>query len=166
MRELVSDLRPRVDVLIVLSHAGHEQELALARAVAGIDVIVGGHSHTKVDEPVRVNNTLVVQAHEYGKAVGVLELQIQRVGQEADQEQTVVSLQRGYLAHADSVPAVSEDTEVAQLVASWEAKVSEQVDVELAQSSTLIVPGQLRMWMEQVIREHTCLLYTSPSPRD
>lgn len=155
LRELVSELRPRVDVLVVLSHAGHQKELELASAVSGIDVIVGGHSHSKVDEPVQVNNTLVVQAHEYGKAVGVLELQIQRVAEGLDQAQTRVSLQRGYLAAADAVPVVAADSEVAQLVANWEARVSDQVDVELAQSESLIVPGQLRMWMEQVIREHT-----------
>ena len=76
LRSQVGKLRDKVDVLVVLSHTGHKRELELAAAIAGIDVIVGGHSHSKVEEPVLVGSTIVAQAHEYGKAVGVLELDV------------------------------------------------------------------------------------------
>lgn len=75
--------------IVVLSHLGYEQDLKLAAAVEGIDVIVGGHSHTLLGEvkdlglasagpyPTRVSGptgapVLVVQAWEWAKAVGVL----------------------------------------------------------------------------------------------
>jgi 2',3'-cyclic-nucleotide 2'-phosphodiesterase (5'-nucleotidase family) len=49
----------------------------LAEEVDGIDVIVGGHSHTKVLSPVVVNNTIIVQAWEHAKAIGVLDLTVE-----------------------------------------------------------------------------------------
>ena len=69
-----------VDVIIALTHLGYERDLELAHSVDGIDVIVGGHSHTLLDpyptlttsasgEPV-----LVVTAHEWGKRLGRLDV--------------------------------------------------------------------------------------------
>ena len=40
-----------VDKIVLLSHLGYEQDLVLATAVSGVDVIVGGHSHTFVYTP-------------------------------------------------------------------------------------------------------------------
>ncbi|HSR11874.1 MAG TPA: 5'-nucleotidase C-terminal domain-containing protein, partial [Thermodesulfobacteriota bacterium] len=64
----------KADVVIVLSHIGHAADRLLAAKVKGIDVIVGGHSHTRVEKPVRVGDTSVVQAWEHGKALGVLDI--------------------------------------------------------------------------------------------
>jgi 2',3'-cyclic-nucleotide 2'-phosphodiesterase (5'-nucleotidase family) len=72
----VRELKDRADIIVVLSHIGHEADRALAGRVKGIDVIVGGHSHTRILKPARVGNTLVVQAWEHGKAIGVLDLVI------------------------------------------------------------------------------------------
>lgn len=66
-----------VDKIIALSHLGYQPDLDLAEKVDGIDVIVGGHSHTKLDAPVVVEKeepTLIVQANEYLKYLGVLDV--------------------------------------------------------------------------------------------
>jgi len=68
------ELRRQADVILVLSHIGHAGDRALAANVKGIDLIVGGHSHTKVMRPARVGNSWVVQAWEHGKALGVIDL--------------------------------------------------------------------------------------------
>jgi 2',3'-cyclic-nucleotide 2'-phosphodiesterase (5'-nucleotidase family) len=70
----VKELRENTDVVIVLSHSGYPVDRILAEKVKGIDVIVGGHSHAKITKPVNVENTIVVQAWEHGKALGVLDL--------------------------------------------------------------------------------------------
>lgn len=70
----VRELRSRVDLVIVLSHLGHHMDRMLAEKVSGIDVIVGGHSHTKVAQPVVIGKTVVLQAWEHAKALGVLDL--------------------------------------------------------------------------------------------
>ena len=66
-----------VDKIIALSHLGYQPDLVFAEKVDGIDVIVGGHSHTKLDSPVVVEKeepTLIVQANEYLKYLGVLDV--------------------------------------------------------------------------------------------
>lgn len=85
-REIVRKLRDEADVVIALTHLGFYEEsgaickaagdFRLARAVPGIDVIVGGHSHTEVRNPKVIGNTLIVQAGEWSKYVGRLDLTI------------------------------------------------------------------------------------------
>jgi 5'-nucleotidase len=81
-REMVKVLREKekADLVICLSHSGvregqstSEDEI-LAQKVQGIDVIVGGHSHTRLEKPLVVGSTLILQASVYGKCVGVLDL--------------------------------------------------------------------------------------------
>ncbi len=67
-------LSPNVDLLVALTHCGFGTDRDLASRVRGVQVIVGGHSHTKVDVPALVGDTLVVQAWEHGKVLGVLDL--------------------------------------------------------------------------------------------
>jgi 5'-nucleotidase len=50
------------------------EDVELAKAVSGIDIIVGGHTHTKLDQPLIVNGTVIVQAGEFGEFVGSLSL--------------------------------------------------------------------------------------------
>jgi 5'-nucleotidase len=84
-KEMVKILREteKVDVVICLSHGGVEKgkdgrftdgdDVRLARAVPGIDVVVGGHSHTALQEAIIVNDrTPVVQAGKYGENLGEL----------------------------------------------------------------------------------------------
>lgn len=70
-------LRGKADVFVVLSHLGYAADRRLAEQVRGIHVIVGGHSHTKLDRPALVGKTLIVQAWEHGKALGVVDLTVE-----------------------------------------------------------------------------------------
>jgi len=65
-------------VVIVLSHLGKDDDSRLASAVPGIDVIVGGHSHTEISKPLKAeeNGTIIVQAGAYGAYLGLLELTV------------------------------------------------------------------------------------------
>jgi 2',3'-cyclic-nucleotide 2'-phosphodiesterase (5'-nucleotidase family) len=73
----VRELRGKSDIVIVLSHLGFSADYDLAKKVDGIDVIVGGHSHTKVEKPALVGKTFIVQAFEHGKVLGVLDLTVE-----------------------------------------------------------------------------------------
>lgn len=70
--------REGINKIIVLSHLGYDADANLAREVEGIDIIVGGHSHTKLDEPVVDRSDsepkLIVQAGEKGQYLGRLEV--------------------------------------------------------------------------------------------
>ena len=67
-----------VDLLIVLSHLGLEEDKKMARAVPKIDLIIGGHSHDLLVKPMRVGNrdTLICQAGSYGRFAGRIDLQV------------------------------------------------------------------------------------------
>jgi 2',3'-cyclic-nucleotide 2'-phosphodiesterase (5'-nucleotidase family) len=71
---LIRELERTCDLVIVLSHLGHSEDKKLARAVSGIDVIVGGHSHTYLPNPVMVNETIITQAGSFGEFVGRLDI--------------------------------------------------------------------------------------------
>lgn len=70
----VAQVRPQADLVIVLSQLGLEEDQALAGAVAGIDLIVGGRSRRILREPLLVNGTAIVQAGYDGELLGRLEL--------------------------------------------------------------------------------------------
>ncbi len=70
----VAEVRPQADVVVVLSYLGLEADRALAGAVEGIDVIVGGRSRRLLREPQVVNGTAIIQAGYDGEWLGRLEI--------------------------------------------------------------------------------------------
>lgn len=65
-----------VDLIVVLSHLGFPQEIKLAQEVAGIDVLLSGHTHNRIYEPVQINNTIIMQSGCHGSFLGHLNLMI------------------------------------------------------------------------------------------
>ncbi|NMC95655.1 MAG: bifunctional metallophosphatase/5'-nucleotidase [Syntrophorhabdus sp.] len=74
IKKYIQELRKKSDIIVILSHAGFSADTELARKVDGADIIVGGHSHTKVAKPVLINKSFVVQAFEHGKTLGVVDI--------------------------------------------------------------------------------------------
>jgi 5'-nucleotidase len=75
----------KVDLVICLSHCGVSvdkngnwtgEDVELAKKVKGIDVIVSGHTHTEIFDPIWVGNTAIVQTGAQGKNIGRFELNI------------------------------------------------------------------------------------------
>lgn len=93
----VASLRPRVDLVVVLAHQGKtgpmqtdaeahpevqrdfDADIALAGAVPGIDVLIGGHAHRGIEVPYvhPSTGTLIVQTYGYGTRLGHLKLRLQ-----------------------------------------------------------------------------------------
>lgn len=73
-KQMVEKLRSSCRVLILLSHLGFAKDVALASEVKGIDIILGGHSHDRIDPPERVGDTWICQAGSFGSEVGRIEL--------------------------------------------------------------------------------------------
>jgi len=74
-RKAVSELQEQgVDILISVNHSGVAEDRELARAIPEIHVIVGGHSHTPIHQPIIEGETIIVQAGHYMQFLGVLEL--------------------------------------------------------------------------------------------
>lgn len=74
IRDFMNTHADSLDLMIALTHQGHDMDIQLANSVAGLDVIVGSHSQTKLDHGDRVNDCLIVQAGKEGYYVGVIEI--------------------------------------------------------------------------------------------
>lgn len=70
----VNRLDPATDLIVVLSHIGVENDKRLATEVQGIDLIVGGHSHTRLTTALHVGDTYIVQAGSYNRSLGIIDL--------------------------------------------------------------------------------------------
>ena len=81
-KDMVKKLRPQCDILIAITHLGVDPNSEfttkrLADEVAGIDLIVDGHSHTTLPEGITVKNTLIVQTGCYANNLGKVTLKIE-----------------------------------------------------------------------------------------
>ncbi|MGE7919917.1 bifunctional metallophosphatase/5'-nucleotidase [Viridibacillus sp. NPDC093762] len=118
-----------VDKIIALTHIGYDDnakidnDLILASTVKGIDVIVGGHSHTQLNKPVVVgqdnNNktkdpTVIVQAYQYSDYLGTVDVEFDSKGK--------VITTNGELIKLSSL---ADDAEAANLLKKYADKIKE-----------------------------------------
>ena len=106
-------------VVIALSHSGTSdgegEDFELAQKVEGIHLIVSGHTHSLLMPSVDVGATSIVSAGEYGKYLGVVQLQYTPRGTAVVQEYTLIEIDE----------TVEEDPEIAALVEDYKTEVEE-----------------------------------------
>lgn len=66
-----------VDLVVMLSHNGFDVDHKMAGRVKGIDVILSGHTHDAVPEPVLVGETIIIASGSHGKFVSRVDLDVQ-----------------------------------------------------------------------------------------
>ena len=77
MQEMVDEVRDMgAEVVVVLSHNGFDVDKKMAARVSGIDVILSGHTHDALPEPVLVNETIIVASGSNGKFVSRVDLDV------------------------------------------------------------------------------------------
>jgi len=91
------------DVLIAVTHLGKETDIELARRMPQLDVIIGGHSHDRLDSGIIVNGVLITQAGKDLKYIGKTFLRLEK-GRVVYRSEEVIPL--GSLTRSD--PEVSE----------------------------------------------------------
>ena len=74
VNDVVQVIDPETDLIIVLSHIGLENDREMAKHIKNVDLIIGGHSHTLMRKPEKVNGVLIVQAGSYTRDLGKLDL--------------------------------------------------------------------------------------------
>ena len=125
--KMVDTLRndEKVDMVICLSHSGlwadkeKSEDEILAKEVPGIDVIISGHTHTKTTGEIQINNTIIVQAWEYGKQVGVIDL-VWHDG--------TMSLDRYKIVDIDD--KISGDENISRMINAFEQRITDEILVE------------------------------------
>jgi S-sulfosulfanyl-L-cysteine sulfohydrolase len=73
-RKCVEELKGQSDIVLLLSHMGLPLDVELATLVDGIDIILSGHSHDRIEQPITVNGALVVQAGSSSSFLGKLDV--------------------------------------------------------------------------------------------
>ncbi|WP_315801653.1 thiosulfohydrolase SoxB [Bradyrhizobium sp. SZCCHNS3002] len=128
LQKLVDGLRgaDKVDAVILLSHNGMDVDLKLASRVTGIDVILGGHTHDAVPQPVAISNakgaTLVTNAGSNGKFLAVLDLDVGK-GRVADARYRLLPIYSELLKPDPAMQALIDQTQQPQ-VAAWSEKLA------------------------------------------
>lgn len=88
LKAMVATIRAKekVDMIACVSHSGtwdnedKSEDEILAKNVPEVDLIISGHTHTKLDKPIRHGDTYIVSAGEYGKYLGSLSMEQKKDG--------------------------------------------------------------------------------------
>ncbi|ESR27266.1 thiosulfohydrolase SoxB [Lutibaculum baratangense] len=116
------------DLVVLLSHNGFDVDRKLASRVPGIDVILAGHTHDALPEPVVIGKTLLVASGSNGKFVSRLDLDVQ--GGEV----------RGFAYRLIPVfsDVITADPDIATLIDKVRAPYEEELARELAMTESLL----------------------------
>jgi len=143
-KESVAALKAQgVNKIVALTHIGYDDsltwdnDLELAKQVEGIDVIVGGHTHSKLSEPVFDNTgdepTVIVQANEYNKFLGTLDVTFDADGK------VIVPKTTGKLL---DISTYAEDAETAQILnTKYKPAISEKEKTVVGTAAVDLIGG-------------------------
>lgn len=121
---LIPELKnQKVDMIVALSHMGVEEDSLLALQCPDLDLIIGGHSHTPLFRPKKVNGIIIAQAGSRGRWLGKLALTV-------DVAKDTILSSNGELIEcrtADIAPDSAVAAKVAQLESLAAAELSEVI---------------------------------------
>lgn len=134
-KKMVTELKDKADIIVALTHIGLDESSSfttkkIAEQVEGINLIVDGHSHTTLEEGLRVGDTLIVQAGDYNKNLGTVNLAF------ADGE--ITSMTASLFAKEEAAE-LAEDPEILELVKVIEEENEQITSVEIGETKTELV---------------------------
>ncbi|WP_027237973.1 thiosulfohydrolase SoxB [Leisingera caerulea] len=129
MQAMVDEVRAAgADVVVVLSHNGFDVDKKMAGKVQGIDVILSGHTHDALPEPVLAGKTHIIASGSNGKFVSRVDLDV-RDGQ-------LMGLRHKLIPVFSDV--IAPDPAVAQLIEAERAPFKAQLEEVIGQTDTLL----------------------------
>lgn len=126
-KEIIPELRKKSDIIIALTHIGIGADILLAQKLPEIDIIVGGHTHNKLDKPMTVprkngkGEVIIVQAGEYTQFLGRLDMYVQK--NQSNHYEIVNS--DGQLIPIDG--KVQEDKAISEFLKQYTDKLSQKI---------------------------------------
>ncbi len=116
------------ELVVVLSHNGFDIDRKLASRVEGIDIILTGHTHDAIPEPVKVGKTLLIATGSHGKFLSRIDVEV------ADKKMIGYS----YSLIPVLSDAITPDAEITALVERIRAPHEEHLNTVLAQAESLL----------------------------
>ena len=129
MQAMVDEVRGLgADLVVVLSHNGFDVDKKMASIVTGIDLILSGHTHDALPEPVLINKTVIIASGSNGKFVSRVDLDV-RNGQMLGFKHKLVPI------FAD---VITPDPDMADLINAQRAPFADQLSEVIGQSEGLL----------------------------
>lgn len=129
-RELLDEIRDEhdPDLVVVVSHGGLGLDQKFAQRVDGIDVLVSGHTHDPIFDPIVYNDTIIYQGGAHGKYVSKLDIRVK------DKKPVGYSYELVKVQQSELEP----DEEVQKLVDSAYAPHAEKLGEVIGKAETMI----------------------------
>ncbi len=120
-----------IDLTILLTHIGYESDIKLAKLLDpewGVDMIIGGHSHTVLKEPAMVNNVLIAQAGVGSDQIGRFDIIVD------DDTNSIVDYHWQLIPIDESLAEPDHDLE--KFIQSFKKKVDEKYNTLVCKTAT------------------------------
>ncbi len=150
LNELVPVVDAESDLIVVLSHQGIEGDRVIAQQVEGIDIIIGGHSHTRLNRGEWVGKVLIAHAGSNMRYLGMIDLTVED-DRAVDVECEIIPL---WVAEAES------SERVISLVERFEVEIEKEYGQVIAQSNATLgrsyyAESDLGNWIADRVRTIT-----------
>ena len=127
--EVVQEVRAAgAEVVVLLSHNGFDVDRQFARDIPGIDVILTGHTHDALPEPIQVGNTFLIASGSHGKFLSRVDLDVQDGAMKGISHRLIPILS----------DVIAPDPEMTALVAETRAPYSAEMAEVIGQSGSLL----------------------------
>lgn len=136
-----------VNKIIALTHIGYDDgggdnDVTLAKEVEGIDIIVGGHSHTKLDAPVvdttGAEPTVIVSANEYSKFLGTVDVEFDTSGKIISNAGKLIEIDK---KGADGKYILADDPTASQILSTKYKPVVEEMKATVVATTEVDLLG-------------------------
>lgn len=114
--------REEADMIVCVSHCGTNEDKKksedenLAKGVPELDLIISGHTHSVLEEPLQVGNTWIVSTGEYGSKIGNITLKKTKEGRWSPTEYGLIPLTK----------EINEDKKTKEKILEYRSKIDDQ----------------------------------------
>ncbi len=147
--EIVEAHRDDVDLMVMVSHLGDEWDRIISIAVPGIDLVLGGHSHSQLTDTATDSDTLIVRTQASGVRISRLDLTVDLSTREITDHELTITM---------NLPGVVEpDGETAKIVADVMARYAPDANKDIAWAENSVSEsGMARIAAEAAIAHWDC----------
>ncbi|MCU1234129.1 MAG: metallophosphoesterase, partial [Candidatus Solibacter sp.] len=146
-KKYAAELKSQSDLIILLGHITPKEELQFLETATDIPVLVTGHAHSGIPQPLTKDGRILVRVKGYAEELGRLELKV-----DTETKAVVSSTWKHILVDSTTVKPAED---VAKVVKRWEDEVSARVDQPLAVTAHAFDKRAVKSLIEQAMCEMT-----------